>query len=647
MRSMVSSCGGIGFLIAWVVALCWPAATLARDFEFLYVNANEGSASGGHAAIKFEDEVFHFQHVEPGMLRIYRDNFSAFRFAYGYRENRTIAGHRITLDDGVFQTLKDTFNRRWLIQNRQFALMKAMTSDLQLLRDLQRISSADTTASTSASTELKGLGYFFTDYRFDPTDSQFRSEASDLASPTVALKNAIDAKYGDDFLQKKRLFVWQQLQNLQPDATDAAFSISKDSFPATDRSFARQYRNLLLNLAALDVLSSGLSPRPETLLTGDQPSLQLHAEAATKLTRFRQTLFMNLVKLLQSERSDWGYPLLIGIARLHALQQSLASGMFVVLDRFHAAGNDENINVDDDNLGAVTGFAEHAFKVADERLSASRDLDERTYDEIEIRIGILLQIKAIRSDQDFRLPVADATPSRPANAKLLALPLKVKELAYYERLYQTLATAYRDQLLAIYDYRLLSQNCVTEIFGVINDGLARHRAQISDTDNSALESVSQTSERFLGAYIDAGDVNIIPYAAFDQVGSQYRVDSSYQLPPYREQQIEKRYREISPWLVDMLESNVITSSIYHWNSEDAAFLFFTQDAVWPRPLLGGLNLTAAFGQSLYGLLALPWDAGHSLQQSLKGIFVSIPELFFFNIRKGSFPKLIPEPGNGN
>ncbi len=49
---------------------------------------------------------------------------------------------------------------------------------------------------------------------------------------------------------------------------------------------------------------------------------------------------------------------------------------------------------------------------------------------------------------------------------------------------------------------------------------------------------------------------------------------------------------------------------------------------------------AGLAQGMAGLLTLPWDGGENLRLGAKGALISLPELFFFNIRKGSFPGLI-------
>lgn len=633
--------GARGFVLATLLALLpWATQAAPRVFEFLYIDASEGSASGGHAAIRFENEVFHFQHVEPGFLRAKRDDFTDFRFSYGYQENRTIQGHRIEVDEDVYQTLRDAFNRRLLIQNQQFTLLKDLHDDRRLLADLKQLS---TDKSAPASVDLKALGYFFSDYRCAEGIKNDQLAAPNVNSQLAQLKRAAVSAYGDGFLHQKRQETWERLKALRPSLSEAAMTIAEDRFEPGGHSFSRHYKSQLLNLAALDVLESGMAPRPETLLTADLPTFRLSAESIAKLADFKQALFTDLIKLMRSERSDWGYPLLVGMARLQALELSIQAGKLVVLDRFQSVDDDsKTFDVDADNLPAVLKYSEIMAGRAASRLAGTEALDERGYGQIEISAGTSLRIhNGVQSKQAFMLPALNSTPALSARAELVPLPISSSELEGYERLLAARQEAYGDKLQALYRYQLLNRNCVTEIFRVINASLGQQFGTPTGNGEMQPDSIRQTSERLLGGYIDDQALNIVPFVAFDAVGSRYRLQSSYRLAPYRERQIESRYQSNTGGLVDLAESNILTSNIYRWHGEDAAFLFFTQDTVWPRPLLGGVNLAVALGQAFYGVLALPWDAGQNLQKSLKGIGVSLPELFFFNIRKGSFPRLIP------
>ena len=62
----------------------------ARLLDFLYVEPNVGTASGGHAALRLEDRVYHFQNVDGDWLRMERADADFFRYAYSVVENRTI-----------------------------------------------------------------------------------------------------------------------------------------------------------------------------------------------------------------------------------------------------------------------------------------------------------------------------------------------------------------------------------------------------------------------------------------------------------------------------------------------------------------------------------------------------------------------------
>jgi len=639
MRRLKPSFSRCWHVLAGIVILFWPMHAYTREFEFLYINANEGSASGGHAAIKFDNEVFHFQHVDPGLLRIYRDDFAAFRFSYSYQENRTIRGHRIMVSDEVFHTLRDAFNRRFLIQNQQFELLDALRGDRNLLNDLKQLGEANLRQALPPTIDLKALGYFADTFRLDAENNGLPHDISNNSAVLTQLRHTIVNAYGAEFLEEKRQQAFEQLRVLKPDASLAADAVAEDRFAPSKYSFSQHYQNQLLNLAALDVLKAGLGPRPETLLTADIPKLHLSPEAISNLMIFKNTLFSDLIKLMQSQRNDWGYPLLVGMARLHALEFSINSRKLVVLNRFRSNDNDDKaVSITPDNAAAVVTFANDSFNTAIDQLSETNKLDERSYGELEIRAGAFLKIRDhLKSEQSLRLPSIDRTPSLAAKTELVQLQLSAMELDQYQSLAIAQSEAYSEELKALYRYDLLSRNCVTEIFRVINQNVVKQ----SKSTYEASESIPRTSQRLLGGYINNGNLNIIPFVAFDQVGNQYRRESSYRLPSYREQQLKRLHDSNSDFLIGFAESNTITSSIYRWHGEDAAFLFFSEDAIWPRPLFGGLNLAMAVGQTVYGILALPWDQGKNLQKSLKGIFVSVPELFFFNIRKGSFPQLIP------
>jgi hypothetical protein len=56
-------------------------------------------------------------------------------------------------------------------------------------------------------------------------------------------------------------------------------------------------------------------------------------------------------------------------------------------------------------------------------------------------------------------------------------------------------------------------------------------------------------------------------------------------------------------------------------------------------LFGVVNTAAGIGQSVYGFFSLPLDSGKNLKSGATGILMSLPELFFFNMRKGSYKYL--------
>jgi len=84
----------------------------------------------------------------------------------------------------------------------------------------------------------------------------------------------------------------------------------------------------------------------------------------------------------------------------------------------------------------------------------------------------------------------------------------------------------------------------------------------------------------------------------------------------------------------------LSATLYRPQLEDSAFLFFTDDQILPRPVLGAANLVWGGLYTALGIVLSPFDRGEQFVQGIRGMFYSVPELFFGNIRKGTYA-----PGN--
>jgi hypothetical protein len=93
--------------LVWIV-LC-PSLVFAASFEYLYVEASEGNSSGGHSAIEFGDEVYHFQHHDSGLIRLLKQDKPAFHFQYRFLQNRRIHLNQVEVSEETFNQLRALF----------------------------------------------------------------------------------------------------------------------------------------------------------------------------------------------------------------------------------------------------------------------------------------------------------------------------------------------------------------------------------------------------------------------------------------------------------------------------------------------------------------------------------------------------------
>ena len=170
---------------------------------------------------------------------------------------------------------------------------------------------------------------------------------------------------------------------------------------------------------------------------------------------------------------------------------------------------------------------------------------------------------------------------------------------------------YRGQMLALYAYDLVRHNCVTELFAVI--------------DTAGVADVRPASTTGL---------EVIPRFSPQALSRRFEVESEMTIPSYRRLALDAMYRVENPLAVALRESNRWTARSFAGNRAEP-FVFFTDDLVLPRPLLGAANLAAGAAVAAFGVLSLPLDAGERLLGGVEAMVFSLPELVWVNIRKGS------------
>jgi hypothetical protein len=187
------------------------------------------------------------------------------------------------------------------------------------------------------------------------------------------------------------------------------------------------------------------------------------------------------------------------------------------------------------------------------------------------------------------------------------------------------ARAYAAAVRQLYPYELAGRNCVTELFRTLDDAFV-----------GADDRRSEWQRRLGGAIDPARGLDFIPFVSARSVDARLAVAEVAALPSFRRRRVEELAARGPAFWVRLREASSLTSTIYRRNPDDSTFVFFTDGAVGPRPLLGLVNLAAGLGAGAAGLVTLPLDRGELLGAGLRGALFSLPELAFFNIRKGSF-----------
>lgn len=604
------------FALCAVLAFAATAAHADTSFEYLYVRAHEGQASGGHAALRFGGWVFDYQH-DDGLLVPRREDAAQFQHAYRTLQNRSIESSRVEATAETVELLDRGFQRRVLAQQQQLEIGAALAADAALLAALRD--------AGEVGIDVRGAGFF--------------ALSQGALSPSLdSLEVAVVSRHGAAWASRRREQAEEILRTAPLAPIDAA-AIEVDPFrlPIATDPIGRRLAQGLAARAAADLFT-----RPRRLAHPLRDAGEIDTAARTRLVAARAALLTSATKLAGSARPDWGEAFLRSAARLAALDASLAAGRWLVLDAMPASAR---------TLPSTPKRVAHAPALHAE---AQRDLDraraaflredgfpEQDAGAVETaatRVAVLDGV--LEGEGAWRVAPGALLPE--GNARLtFALPSDVSHEAITRAAQAASrdAATFRARLEARYDYELTSHNCVTELFDTIDAIFAADAAQgvaspAAERPEALLRLARAESERRLGGHVPPrDDANFVPFVSSRNVRATWQVTERTHLPSAREYVVAQE----GSLAAALREANTVTSRVYLPAEDDGFFLFFT-DQAWQRPLrplLGAANLTAGLARAGVGVLALPFDRGRGLRSGLDGALWSVPEFFFANVRKGT------------
>lgn len=582
---------------AVILLMVAQAAMADHSVEYLYIEANSGTSSGGHVAVKLDETVYHFQNKD-GLILLQRDAWPRFRHLYADLDNRDIHVAKVNIPDPVQIEIKRHLDLSHLKQNFWLEHAASMDRDVALLEAL----------SQKKAFAIPGAGFF--------GDRKLPSHGESFILGPIETAQSIRSRL-QTIIKTRR--------NLHP----GKIEVTPEAFNPADlsRGYADEWIDLTQNQIALEwalgqkelnqaVLMDGGALPPEERPRG--------CSAQRWLSGYKAHLKQDAARLLFNPYPGSGLPLLRTLARYEAVKLSLERGRLYLLSP-GLTSTDSNRRQRGEYLESPqsrleTEFRQHLNELSS-RLFCSTEIDDLSYHKLELAT---LDLKEVVVANQQKMPVGfDHEPDLP-NAPALITPdpwesSRTPETTTLERALEA-RERLQDQITERMHYNLITRNCVTELIKAINSGFEENREPPE-----------------LRGHIDPyRSQSFVPFRFFELVLRRYPVESTTTIRSFRHRRLAEMILENDgPW-TGILEGNTLTGSVYRPRDEDGIFLFFTDESLWSRPLLGVANLGAAMGAMALGIATLPLDQGHLLEAGARGALFSLPEIGLWNIRKGSF-----------
>lgn len=557
--------------------------------DFLYINANAGEAAGGHTALRLGDAVFHYQFFPDATFLLVREPWDSFRFLYNDLHNRSIAIASLPLDLSVATHIRNHFTELLVSQQHFFDVFEKLQKENHVIQNLLV---GDSEISVSC------LGFF--------------STIIDMVDQQKNLRYHIETELGPEFLQRELARANKELQL-------AVHGVNRGERPG------QSFHEILDLREALRIFVQGQDLDEQALLPPMEKEEKLSADEKVSLEKFANHLTHSIVELLQSTRPDRGETLLLQTARYLAVQHSLVAGQLLSLDPFSEDVRVVQLTDAEIEGGQLRTLQNDLLSQSVTRRSLffqEEQHPEIAYSLMETSRARAWELSRVTDTQRrVRLLTRVMLPSRPGIVSLKLIQEDRCELqATAEVLVQELEELQKKSE-ELYGYNLFFRNCATELIRSLNTTFPD----------------KESGQAVLGGWLEMDNgLVFIPFVFYEQSIAAFSLKDQQFLPARRLRNLESLYEQDSDILVWLRESNTLSSSLYEPRSKDTPFLFFTDDALLLRPIQGVLNVGYAALHGIGGIITLPFDGGKRFTQAARGVFYSLPELAFGNIRKGSY-----------
>ena len=613
----------IGRRLLFVLAV-WAthSASALSPIEFWTIEPNEGESAGGHSAIRIGEFIYHVEHRGDGLIADRRDPRTGFERVYRQLGNRAIDVLELELPPSVAVELELILRRRYFERKIELDRLADLEEDLGWMeRGLAR---------GHLGVAVPGLG-LLTDGAGDCLDPK--------AASLLRRKQGIQEKWGAGWLEG-RISRYRRALHLAIRATSEASLPGSASVLSEGRSGEGGVRRIVeaaQMVEALEAIRTCRAPETSRLVPVRFDSFKWAGEELDVWTAIGAQVESRFLRLLRSERSDAGLAILLAWGRLAAFDASLERGGVTLLDPLAEA-------IRDPSGGGVVVPAQwragHESEAMARLISQLRQLSVRSGPGLEeslFRVEVLLhrlghaRLGEIHENPDSepRLRVTRATrhPSR-----IIQLPWPagwtIGELEAGRENLADRVEVERTRLRSELGYRLFRRNCVTELLSAFDEAL------MADSSTAGFRHDRRRDPEAMFSFI--------PVVARRIVRRHLVVTGTRREQSWRESTLAlEQQRGPMNLLSRVRESNTLSSTSYPANPRDSAFLFFSQSPVWMRPAFGIANLATGLGTSLVGALLAPFDRAAMARRGLNGVLMSIPEIFFFNVRKGSYPIVPP------